>query len=223
MSQARRVVSPLTTPYSKCMTPSTTGLWRKLWFCEQHCTVCTMWPDFLSTVLVKSFAHLNRIFFLASLEEIDKLWKWWTVYRSFHTPPCSKLAPLSHWGSQKIHSIKYAKLLTSTVYGSLPGAISASLVLCVIIDLKEGGTSQMGCPIGKVLVLRIIKGPWIMEPSDTTGSLKSFTGGLKKSSVLRKCGLPCPGLHQYILHIMNCKRIVNVSLCIGNTIRTRSI
>ena len=31
------------------------------------------------TVLVKSFAHLNRNFFLASLEEIGKLWKWWTV------------------------------------------------------------------------------------------------------------------------------------------------
>ncbi len=34
----------------------------------------------LSTVLVKSFAHLNRICFLASLEEIGKFWKWWTVY-----------------------------------------------------------------------------------------------------------------------------------------------
>ena len=34
-------------------------------------------------------------------------------HRSFHTPPCSKLAP-SLRGSQKIHSIKCAKLLTST-------------------------------------------------------------------------------------------------------------
>ncbi len=33
-----------------------------------------------NTVLVKSFAHLNGIFFLASLEEIGELWKWWTVY-----------------------------------------------------------------------------------------------------------------------------------------------
>ncbi len=32
------------------------------------------------TVLVKGFTHLNGIFFLASLEEICKLWKWWTVY-----------------------------------------------------------------------------------------------------------------------------------------------
>ena len=32
------------------------------------------------TVLVKSFAHLNGNFFLAFLEEIDKLWKGWTVY-----------------------------------------------------------------------------------------------------------------------------------------------
>ena len=35
---------------------------------------------FNSTVLVKSFAHLIGIFYLASLEEIGKLWKWWTVY-----------------------------------------------------------------------------------------------------------------------------------------------
>ncbi len=34
----------------------------------------------LTTVLVKSSAHLNGIFFLASLEEIGRLWKWWTVY-----------------------------------------------------------------------------------------------------------------------------------------------
>ncbi len=33
-----------------------------------------------STVLVKSFAHLNGILFLASLEAIGKLLKWWTVY-----------------------------------------------------------------------------------------------------------------------------------------------
>ncbi len=33
-----------------------------------------------TTLLVKSFAHLNGIFALASLEEIGKLWKWWTVY-----------------------------------------------------------------------------------------------------------------------------------------------
>ncbi len=32
------------------------------------------------TVLVKSFAHLIGRFFLASLEEIGKLWNWWTVY-----------------------------------------------------------------------------------------------------------------------------------------------
>ena len=32
------------------------------------------------TVLVKSFAHLNGNFFLVSLEEIGKLWNWWTVY-----------------------------------------------------------------------------------------------------------------------------------------------
>ncbi len=33
------------------------------------------------TVLVKSFAHLNQIFFfVASLEERGKLWKWLTDY-----------------------------------------------------------------------------------------------------------------------------------------------
>ncbi len=32
------------------------------------------------TVLVKSFAHLNGNFFLASLEEIGHLSKGWTVY-----------------------------------------------------------------------------------------------------------------------------------------------
>ena len=34
---------------------------------------------FRSTVLVKNFAHLNKNFFLASLEERDKHWKWLTV------------------------------------------------------------------------------------------------------------------------------------------------
>ncbi len=33
-----------------------------------------------TTVLVKSFAHLNRNFFLASLEEIGKLLQWWTLH-----------------------------------------------------------------------------------------------------------------------------------------------
>ncbi len=68
-----------------------------------HFSLCNSY-----TVLVKSFEHLNRIFFLASLEEIGKLWKWWTVYKrrqftnwSFHTPPCSKLAPLSQGGHRK--------------------------------------------------------------------------------------------------------------------------
>ncbi len=60
---------------------------------------------FSFTVLVKSFADLNRNFFLASLEEIGKLSKWWTVYSGI----------LLSGGSQKIHSIKCAKLSTSTV------------------------------------------------------------------------------------------------------------
>ncbi len=41
-------------------------------------TVCGMIDGFSvyhTTVLVKSFAHLNGNFFLASLEEIGKLWK----------------------------------------------------------------------------------------------------------------------------------------------------
>ncbi len=67
----------------------------------QGCNCTPEWLTWMITVLVKSFAHLNRNFFLASLEEIGKLWK-------------SKLAP-SLRGSQKIHSIKCAKLLTSTV------------------------------------------------------------------------------------------------------------
>ncbi len=32
------------------------------------------------TVLSKSNAHLNQIFFLASMEERGKLWKWWYIY-----------------------------------------------------------------------------------------------------------------------------------------------
>ena len=100
-----------------------------------------MEPHAPPTVFVKSFAHLKRNFFLASMEEIGKLFQWWTVYsgvaplimkislpnkrrqfknRLFHTPPCSKLAPLSQGGggSQKIHSINCAKLLTSTVHNN---------------------------------------------------------------------------------------------------------
>ncbi len=65
------------------------------------CTVCTTCPMATTTVLVKSFAHLNGNFFLAFLEKIGKLWKGWTVYRSFHTPPFSKLAPLSQGGHRK--------------------------------------------------------------------------------------------------------------------------
>ncbi len=49
------------------------------------------------TILVKSFAHLNGIFCLACLEEIGKLWKWWTI-----TPPCSKLAPLEQGAHKKV-------------------------------------------------------------------------------------------------------------------------
>ncbi len=37
-------------------------------------------PKIKCTVLVKSFAHLNGIFSLASLEEIGTFYKWWTVY-----------------------------------------------------------------------------------------------------------------------------------------------
>ncbi len=65
----------------------------------------------ITTVLVKSFAHLNRNFFLASLEEIGKLLQWWTVLYS----TMFKVSPPLSGGSQKIHSIKCAKLLTSTV------------------------------------------------------------------------------------------------------------
>ncbi len=66
------------------------------------------------TVLVKSFAHLNGIFFLASLEAIGKLWKWWTVYSGvLHTTPCSN-PPAG--GSQESHNTKCAKPLTSTVH-----------------------------------------------------------------------------------------------------------
>ncbi len=82
-----------------------------------------------SASAVKSFAHLNRIFFLTSLEEIGKLSNIAPLIMkkshpnkkrqfnnwSFHTPPCSKLAP-SRRGSQGIHSTKCAKLLTSTVH-----------------------------------------------------------------------------------------------------------
>ncbi len=72
-----------------------------------------------STVLVKSFAHLHGNFFLASLEEIGKLWKWWTVYSGeliFSYSTMFKVSPPLSGGSQKIHSIKCAKLLTSTVH-----------------------------------------------------------------------------------------------------------
>ncbi len=41
-------------------------------------------------------------FFLASLEEIGKLWKWWTIYSYFHTAPCSKLTPLPQGGHRKV-------------------------------------------------------------------------------------------------------------------------
>ncbi len=57
------------------------------------------------TVLVKSFAHLNRNFFLASLEEIGKP----------IVNPMFKVSPPLSGGSQKIHSIKCVKLLTGTV------------------------------------------------------------------------------------------------------------
>ncbi len=54
-----------------------------------------------TTVLVKSFAHLNCNFLLAFLEEI-------------------KVSPPLSGGSRKIHSIKCAKLLTSTVNRTCP-------------------------------------------------------------------------------------------------------
>ncbi len=54
----------------------------------------------LVTVLVKHFAHLNGIFFLDSLEEIGIVFK---------------VSPPPSGGSQEIHDIKCAELLTSTV------------------------------------------------------------------------------------------------------------
>ncbi len=47
-----------------------------------HMVVLSMLPSMFqsSTVLIKSFAHLNGIFFLAFLEVIGKFWKGWTVY-----------------------------------------------------------------------------------------------------------------------------------------------
>ncbi len=75
------------------------------------------------TVLVKSFAHLNRNFFLASLEEIDKLWKWWTSM--------FKVSPPLAGGSQKIHSIKCAKLLASTVFPTITGLIKGGHSECI--------------------------------------------------------------------------------------------
>ncbi len=47
----------------------------------------------ISTVLVKSFTHLNGIFFLVSLEELGKLWKWWTVYRGVSHSTLFKISP----------------------------------------------------------------------------------------------------------------------------------
>ena len=41
---------------------------------------CEYMNNMYSTVLVKSFAHLNGNFFLDFMEEIGKLWKGWTVY-----------------------------------------------------------------------------------------------------------------------------------------------
>ena len=83
------------------------------------------------TVLVKSFAHLNGNFFLASLEEIGKLpnKKRQFKNRFFHTPPCSELVPLSQGGSQKIHSIKCAKCLTSTVKEDMCNSDRFDLIL----------------------------------------------------------------------------------------------
>ncbi len=42
----------------------------------KHTTELCVTFDKDCTVLVKSFAHLSGIFFLASLEEMGKLWKW---------------------------------------------------------------------------------------------------------------------------------------------------
>ncbi len=64
---------------------------------------------FFNTLLVKRFAHLNMYFFLASLEERGKLWKWLLVSCSI----MSKVSPPPSGGSQEI---KCAKLLTSTVH-----------------------------------------------------------------------------------------------------------
>ncbi len=81
------------------------------------------------TVLVKSFSHLNGNFFLASLEEIGKLWKWWTVCSTFF-----KVSSPRAGGSQEGHNLKCAKLLTSTVclvgksiyYGNLLNVLALS-------------------------------------------------------------------------------------------------
>ena len=61
-----------------CFGPHSTGSLKPLpgspkWTRNNH-------SFFGSTMLVKSFAHLNRIFFLDPLKERGKLWKWLTLY-----------------------------------------------------------------------------------------------------------------------------------------------
>ncbi len=68
------------------MTNSVQDKYRRKYHIERYMT-CLY--SHYNEVLVKSFAHLNRNFFLAFLEEIG------------NTPLCSKLAPLSQGGHKK--------------------------------------------------------------------------------------------------------------------------
>ncbi len=68
---------------------------------DQNLLECRLKGNY--TVLVKSFAHLNSTFFLASPENRGKLWK---------------VSPFPSGGSEEPLEIKCAKLLTSTVQGS---------------------------------------------------------------------------------------------------------
>ncbi len=67
-------------------------------------------------MLVKSSAHLNQDFLLASLEEKGKLWKWSSAV---HTQPCYKLAPLAEGDHRKFMNLmcetfdQHCKLLAS--------------------------------------------------------------------------------------------------------------
>ena len=84
-----------------------------VWQAQQKFCICT--------VLVKSFADLKRII-LASLEEIDELWNWWTV--SYFT--MFKVSPLL---GTIFHRLTPKKRVYTSLGSSCPQCVHQILLL----------------------------------------------------------------------------------------------